>query len=367
MSNFDRFSERTRSVLAYAHEEARSLNQHPINTGHLLLSLLDEPNGVIPRVLQPLKVSVLALRVAVQAVVEFGNAELEGDGLSREAQQALRLAIEESQRLGRDLVEPEHVLLGLIGQDDGIAARQLQRYGATLEHAQDRVASVPGQIPTDLTFREYQRRLEASTRKEEEPQAPLIREGTSVFTAFTERARKALQLAQDEAQRFNHDYIGTEHLLLGLVREGDGVAARVLNNMGVQLPKVRSALEFIIGRGEDVVIGDIGLTPRSKKVLELAVDESRRLKHDHVGTEHILLGLVREGEGIAAGVLESLGVNLEKVRAQVVKTLEGPSGKYACGSLSGAGLGTHTSDTLRKRVRARGWPISTGSLSARGP
>ena len=126
MSNFDRFSERTRSVLAYAHEEARSLGQQPINTGHLLLSLLDEPNGVIPRVLQPLKVSVLALRDAVQAVVEFGNAELEGDGLSREAQQALRLAIEESQRLGRDLVEPEHVLLGLIGQDDGIAARQVQ-------------------------------------------------------------------------------------------------------------------------------------------------------------------------------------------------------------------------------------------------
>jgi len=143
----------------------------------------------------------------------------------------------------------------------------------------------------------------------------------SHFDKFTDRARKVLQLAQEEAQRFNHNYIGTEHLLLGLVREGDGVAAKVLGNMGVQLPKVRSAVEFIIGRGEGQVIGEIGLTPRAKKVIELAVEEARRLNHHYIGTEHLLLGLVREGEGIAAGVLESLGVNLEKVRAQVMQVV----------------------------------------------
>ncbi len=143
----------------------------------------------------------------------------------------------------------------------------------------------------------------------------------SNFDKFTERARKVLSLAQEEAQRFNHPYIGTEHLLLGLVREGEGVAARVLTNMGVQLPKVRSAVEFIIGRGEGAVIGEIGLTPRAKKVIELAVDEARRLDHNYIGTEHLLLGLVREGEGIAAGVLESLGVNLEKVRQQVMQVV----------------------------------------------
>ena len=146
------------------------------------------------------------------------------------------------------------------------------------------------------------------------------------FDKFTERARKVLTLAQEEAQRFNHNYIGTEHLLLGLVREGDGVAARVLSNMGVQLPKVRSAVEFIIGRGETMVMGEIGLTPRAKKVIELAVDEARRLNHPYIGTEHLLLGLVREGEGIAAGVLESLGVNLEKVRAQVMQVVSQSSG-----------------------------------------
>ncbi|MGI8586209.1 MAG: ATP-dependent Clp protease ATP-binding subunit [Chloroflexia bacterium] len=141
------------------------------------------------------------------------------------------------------------------------------------------------------------------------------------FDRFTDRARKVLSLAQEEAQRFNHNYIGTEHILLGLVREQESVAARVLSNLGIELPKVRSAVEFIIGRGDRLVVGEIGLTPRAKKVIELAVDEGRRMNHHNIGTEHLLLGLVREGEGIAAGVLESLGVSLEKVRAGVIQAL----------------------------------------------
>jgi ATP-dependent Clp protease ATP-binding subunit ClpC len=148
------------------------------------------------------------------------------------------------------------------------------------------------------------------------------------FDKFTERARKVLSLAQEEAQRFNHNYIGTEHLLLGLVREGEGVAAKVLSNLGVELNKVRSAVEFIIGRGDRLVLGEIGLTPRAKKVIELAVDEARRLNHHYIGTEHLLLGLVREGEGIAAGVLESLGVNLEKVRTQTIQVLSQASSPH---------------------------------------
>ncbi|MFM8996698.1 MAG: ATP-dependent Clp protease ATP-binding subunit [Candidatus Limnocylindrus sp.] len=141
------------------------------------------------------------------------------------------------------------------------------------------------------------------------------------FDRFTDRARKVLTLAQDEAQRFNHNYIGTEHLLLGLVREGEGVAAKVLENLNVELAKVRQAVEFIIGRGERPVLGEIGLTPRAKKVIELAIDEARRLGHNYIGTEHLLLGLVREEGGIASGVLESLGVSLDKVRHEVVRVL----------------------------------------------
>ena len=144
---------------------------------------------------------------------------------------------------------------------------------------------------------------------------------SSRFEKFTERARKVLTLAQEEAQRFNHNYIGTEHILLGLVQEGEGVAAKVLSNLGVALDNVRSAVEFIIGRGERAVSGEIGLTPRAKRVIELAVDEARRLNHNYIGTEHLLLGLLREGEGVAASVLESLGVSLDKVRAETVRIL----------------------------------------------
>ena len=143
----------------------------------------------------------------------------------------------------------------------------------------------------------------------------------SRFEKFSERARKVLSLAQEEAQRFNHNYIGTEHILLGLVRETEGVAARVLANVGVDLNKVRSAVEFIIGRGDKPAQGEIGLTPRAKKVVELAVDEARRMNHTYIGTEHLLIGLLREGEGVAAGVLESLGVNLEKVRGETHRVL----------------------------------------------
>ena len=141
------------------------------------------------------------------------------------------------------------------------------------------------------------------------------------FDKFTERARRVLSLAQEEAQRFQHNYIGTEHLLLGLVREGEGVAAKVLLQLGVELNKIRGTVEFIIGRGDRIVLGQIGLTPRAKKVIELAVDEARRLNHHYIGTEHILLGLLREGEGIAAGVLESLGVRLEQARRETLAVL----------------------------------------------
>ncbi|HWH24142.1 MAG TPA: ATP-dependent Clp protease ATP-binding subunit [Candidatus Limnocylindria bacterium] len=174
------------------------------------------------------------------------------------------------------------------------------------------------------------------------------------FDKFTDRARKVLTLAQDEAQRFNHNYIGTEHLLLGLVREGEGVAARVLENMNVELAKVRTAVEFIIGRGDRPVVGEVGLTPRAKRVIELAIDEARRLGHNYIGTEHLLLGLVREGEGIAAGVLESLGVNLDKVRHEVIRVLSqstsaGPSTetKRASKTPTVDQLGVNLTDAVR--------------------
>ncbi|MGH2472930.1 MAG: Clp protease N-terminal domain-containing protein [Candidatus Limnocylindria bacterium] len=142
------------------------------------------------------------------------------------------------------------------------------------------------------------------------------------FDRFNDRAKRVLALAQDEAIRFNHNYIGVEHLLLGLVREGEGVAARVLDSLGVDLSKARSSVEFMIGRGDSTTSpSEITLSPRTKKVIELAIDEARKLGHGWVGTEHLLLGLAREGESVATHVLQSLGVGFDRVRHEVIATL----------------------------------------------
>ncbi len=144
---------------------------------------------------------------------------------------------------------------------------------------------------------------------------------TSRFEKFSERARRALTRAQEEAQRFGHNYIDTEHILLGLVAEEDSVASKVLVNLGVLPNKIRAAVEFVVGRGERSAIGEVGLTPRAKRVIELAVDEARRLNHSYIGTEHLLLGLLRDREGAAVGVLESFGVNFEKAQTEINNVL----------------------------------------------
>ncbi len=141
------------------------------------------------------------------------------------------------------------------------------------------------------------------------------------FERFTERAKKVLTLAQEEAERSHHSYIGTEHLLLGLLREGDGLAAKVLGNLGVEIGKVRQTIESVLGRNERIVIQQIIPTSRVKKVIEISFEEARRMGHNYVGTEHLLLGLLIEGEGIAAHVLEDLGANLEKVRNEIERLL----------------------------------------------
>src|ERR1700690_4126502 len=145
---------------------------------------------------------------------------------------------------------------------------------------------------------------------------------------FTERAQRVILIAQEEAKRLNHDYVGTEHILLGLIALGEGVAAQVLANLGVDLRRVRAEIEKIVGTGDNVMLlGEIPFTPRAKKVLELAVEEAQNMGHSHVGTEHLLLGLIREEEGVAAQVLENLGVRLDIVREEVISLLgEGQPG-----------------------------------------
>src|SRR5881275_2386104 len=158
-----------------------------------------------------------------------------------------------------------------------------------------------------------------------------------MYERFTDRARKVMQLANQEAQRFNHEYIGTEHILLGLVKEGSGVAANVLKNLDVDLRKIRLEVQKIVQTGpgsEMVTMGKLPQTPRAKKVIEYSIEEARNLNHNYVGTEHLLLGLLREQEGVAAQVLMNLGLSAERVRRATCALIESP----------GAGAGAETTE-----------------------
>ncbi len=174
------------------------------------------------------------------------------------------------------------------------------------------------------------------------------------FDRFTKRARRVLTLAQEEAQRLNHNYIGTEHLLLGLVREENGVAVRVLRDLGVDPKQVRERVERTVGRGQRAMYGKLSLTPRTKRVIELAVDEARRLGHHYIGTEHLLLGLVRAGEGVAVDVLRGLGVSLDKVRSQTARVMmESSSQSSSTPTRESSGKGTPLVDQLGTDLTAQ--------------
>jgi ATP-dependent Clp protease ATP-binding subunit ClpC len=177
-----------------------------------------------------------------------------------------------------------------------------------------------------------------------------------VFERFTERAKQVVVLAQDEARALRHNYIGTEHILLGLLREEEGLAARVLESLDITVEEVRAQVARIIGPGDEpIVSGQIPFTPRAKKVLELSLREALSLKHNYIGTEHILLGLVRENEGVAARILLDFGADAEKIRNEIMRVLSGPGGP---------GL-VHT-ETVQHRAVRSGW-TSYGPLAERTP
>ncbi|NNF65099.1 MAG: AAA family ATPase, partial [Acidimicrobiia bacterium] len=176
-----------------------------------------------------------------------------------------------------------------------------------------------------------------------------------MFERFTDRARRVVVLAQEEARLLNHNYIGTEHILLGLIHEGEGVAARALESLGISLESVRQQVVEIIGQGSQAPSGHIPFTPRAKKVLELSLREALQLGHNYIGTEHILLGLIREGEGVAAQVLQALGAELHKVRQTVIQLLSGVQGEES------AGGGTSSSAASGRGEAAGSRPSSSGS------
>jgi ATP-dependent Clp protease ATP-binding subunit ClpA len=353
-NRFDKFTERSRKVLSLAQEEAQRFQHSYIGTEHLLLGLVREREGVAAKVLQNLGVKLPKVRSAVEDIIGRGDRIVLGEiGLTPRSKKVIELAVDEARRLNHHYIGTEHLLLGLVREGEGIASGVLQGFGLDLQRVRRETLAVLNKASTKSTSEPV---LEDSSiagdveatdqgvaitlgplqeatdqgvaitlgplQDEDDRIAENTGDPTDRFARFTVRAKRVLSYSQEEAQRFQHNYIGTEHLLLGLVREQGGIAAHVLHNLGVELNKVRSAVEFIIGRGDRIVLGEIGLTPRAKKIIELAADEARLLNHSYIGTEHLLLGLVQEGQGIAVGVLESLGAETERVRQETIRLLK---------------------------------------------
>ncbi len=308
-----KFSARAQRVMSLAQAEALRRNHKSIGTEHILLGLVGEGDSVAARVLVALGVDLAAVRSRAEFLAGHGEQPSPNDiGLTPGAKRVIELAVDEARSLSHHYIGTEHLLIGLMRVEVGVAAGVLESHGVRLDEVRAAAKVMAGQDG------EGGREPIAGGSR-----SPGSQHGGSRFERFSERARRVLSLAQAEAQRFNHNYIGTEHILLGLIREADGVGARVLTNRGADLSTVRSRVEDVIGRGQAPVFGDMGLTPGAKSVIALAVNEARSMGHHYIGTEHLLIGLMREGEGLAAQVLQSLGLTLQDTRAEVLRILGG--------------------------------------------
>ena len=332
---FERFTERARKVVTLAQEEAGRLRHDYIGTEHMLLGLLREGEGVAAQALHARGVALGGARGRVEEIVGHGGEDTSQKPFTPRSKKVLELALREAMQLGHNYIGTEHILLGLL-TEGGVSVTVLSSLGVDPEGIRREVLSRlgGGALSRPQNAGPLGRAREALQRSF--GRSPRAGDPAS-FEEFTERARTVVILAQEEARRFNHNYVGTEHVLLGLIREGDGVAGGALRQLGVHLDEVREQVEGIVGYGEGGFDPHLPFTPRTNKVLQLALREAMQLGHGYVGTEHVLLGLVRESEGVAARVLSNLGVDPDAVRREVLRALAGvgegsdPSGEVERG------------------------------------
>jgi ATP-dependent Clp protease ATP-binding subunit ClpA len=307
---FERFTERARQVIVLAQDEARTLEHDYIGTEHLLLGLLREQDGVAGRLLSSLGITIDDVRSQVLRIVGTGDEVASGQmPFTPRAKRVLELALREALSLGHDYIGTEHLLLGLVREHDGVAARILLGFDADLRA---RVLHALGWGPEVAT----PPRAAGATGPGDAP--------TATRFPFAARAEVVLELAQEEARLLKHNYIGTEHILLGLLREGDGLAARALASLGIRPAAVRTQVARFVGEGDEVTLGRLPVTPRVRRCLELALREARSHGHLHVGTEHLLLGLALEDEGVASLILRESGVDAGTIRTTVARMLSAP-------------------------------------------
>jgi len=307
------FTDRVRKVLQMAREEAARLHHEYVGTEHLLLGLIREGEGVATAVLTNLNVDLSETKQTIEEIVKVGQATATaGPDLpyTSRAKKVLELAMSEARELNHSFVDTEHLLLGLIREEKGIAAQVLTHTGVNLEEARAETLRLLGGEAR-------------SSAPPGETAAPQSRGSGLGGYNFTDRVRKVLQMAREEAARLEDEYVGTEHILLGLIREGGGVAAAVLTNLNVDLEEIQQKIEETVKQGKATAAAgpDLPFTSRAKKVFDLAMSEARELNASYVGTEHLLLGVLREEKGIAAQALTHAGVTLEMARRETLRLL----------------------------------------------
>jgi ATP-dependent Clp protease ATP-binding subunit ClpA len=306
----EKFTSRSKHVIVLAQDEARALNHSHIEPEHVLLGLLNEGIGVGAVALESLGITRSAVRSKVmEQAGEFRQTALDNPPFSAETKRALERSVDEAHSLGDGYVGTESILLALAAEPNGSAAQILVQLGADLDRVRSRVMELlsGAEAPSGPPDRD----------------PPAAETGGSLFEKFTDRARRVVVMSQEEARGLNHTYIGTEHILLGLIREGGGVGVRALESLHVSPQAARRQVEAAVCLGSQKVPGHIPFTDRAKKVLDLAKVEASELGHGYIGTEHILLGLIREGEGVGAHVLIGLGADIDRVRQQVAGLLAG--------------------------------------------
>jgi ATP-dependent Clp protease ATP-binding subunit ClpA len=307
---FERFTERARQVIVLAQDEARLFKHNYIGTEHILLGLLRERDGIAARALDTLDITVEEVHLQVARIVGQGEEVATGEiPFTPRAKKVLELALREALSFGHDYIDTEHMLLGLVREDNGVGARILLNFGVNANAIRNevvRLLSGPGRQPA----------VSGPTDFNVLPER------------FTERARQVIALAEDEARKLNHNRLDTEHLLLGMLRDERGLAARVLDTLDITIDEVRAQVTEMVGRGDEQVTGAVPLTRRAQKALDLALREALSLNHHYVGTEHILLGLVRETEGVGAQVLLAFDADAETIRNQIIAMLSGPGRQH---------------------------------------
>jgi ATP-dependent Clp protease ATP-binding subunit ClpA len=304
---FERFTDRARKVMALANQEAQRLNHEYIDTEHILLGLVKEGSGVGATVLRNLNVDMdlKKLHREVEKLVESGPNMVTMGKLPHtpRAKKIIEYAIEEARSLNHNYVGTEHLLLGLLHEiKESVAFLVLTNFGLTYEQVRNEILNL------------LNKDIDACGEKCDKP----------MFQRFSDRARKILSLANQEAQRYNHKCIDTEHILLGFIREGSGVGMAVLKNLNVDIKKLRLDVEkLMIKSPDEVTMGKLEMEPRAKKVIEYAIEGARSLNRNYVGSEHLLLGLMYETKGsISAQVLKNHKLTYEQVRNEIVKLFE---------------------------------------------